>query len=429
MQLLGKSNICIHKSEKIKSIILGLQHTLTMFGSVVLVPKLLGLNISVAIFMAGLETFIFHLLTKKKVPIFLGSSFEFIPPLIVASELYGMEYALGGIVICGIIYLVVAVLVYILGADKIINIFPPVITGSISIAVGLALSSYAVEMASSNWLLAVLTFMIISLINTCCKDFTKLLSITIGLAISYIVAIIISVIGVVPLVDFSLISEAEWFGFPQFTMAKFNFGATMLIMPYTICAIVDHIGDIVVASAICNENFVKDPGIHRTLLGDGLAASISAMFGGPPNATYSENIGVLALTRNFNPKTLRIAALFALLLGFVPKVSAFITAIPNGIFGGLSIVLFGTISSMGINQFIENKVDLKLPRNVIIVAGVLVLSIGGASISFHIGTVKFIIEGIGLASIVGILINIILPGKQNKSIRDGEKERGELNEI
>lgn len=390
-------------------ILLGIQHTFAMFGSVILVPKLLGLDISVAIFMAGLETLIFHFLTRKKVPIFLGSSFEFIPALTAASMLYGMEYALGGIVICGMVYLIVALVVYFVGFEKIIGIFPPIITGSISIAVGLSLASYAVELASSNWLLAVLTFMIIALINVCCKGYTKMVSIVIGLVISYIVATLITVTGVASLIDFTPVSDAAWFGIPHFTLVKFNFGATMLILPYAICAIVDHFGDIIVAGVVCNKNFVEDPGLHRTLLGDGIAASISALLGGPPNATYSENIGVLALTRNFNPKIIRIAAVFAILLGFIPKISALIMTIPDAIIGGVSIILFGVISSMGVNQFVENKIDFTSPRNIIIVAAILVLSIGNASIVFNIGTVNFVIEGIGLAAIVGVILNILLP--------------------
>ena len=407
--------VCCLKQKKIgRDLLMGLQHAFAMFGSVILVPKLLGLDISVAIFMAGLETLIFHFFTKKKVPVFLGSSFEFIPALTAASMLYGMEYALGGIVISGVVYLIAALVVYFLGFEKIIRIFPPVITGSISIAVGLSLASYAIELASSNLFLAVFAFIIIAFINVCCKGYTKMVSIVIGLAISYIVATLITVTGVATLIDFTPVRETAWFGIPQFTFAKFNFGATMLILPYTICAVVDHFGDIIVAGVVCNKNFVKDPGLHSTLLGDGIAASISAMLGGPPNATYSENIGVLALTRNFNPKIIRIAAVFAILLGFIPKVSAFIMTIPDAIIGGVSIILFGVISSMGINQFVENKVDFTISRNIIIVAAILVLSIGGAAIDFSIGTVNFVIEGIGLAAIVGVLLNIILPRTKSK---------------
>lgn len=397
-----------------KDILMGLQHTFAMFASVILVPKLLGLNISVAIFMAGLETLIFHFFTRKKVPVFLGSSFEFIPALTAASMIYGMEYALGGIVICSAVYLIIALVVYLLGFEKIIKIFPPIITGSISISVGLALAPHAIELASSNYFLAVLTFVIIAFINVYCKGFTKMMSIVIGVAVSYIIAVFITVTGITPLVDFSPIRDAAWFGIPEFAFAKFSFGATMLILPYTICAVVDHIGDIIVAGVVCEKNFVKDPGLHRTLLGDGIAASVSAMLGGPPNATYSENIGVLALTRNFNPKIIRIAAVFAIILGFIPKISAFITTIPDAIIGGVSVMLFGIISSMGVNQFVENKVDFEISRNFIIVAVILVISIGGASIAFSVGTVDFVIEGIGLAAIVGVLLNIILPEAESK---------------
>lgn len=403
-----------YKKEVIRTIILGLQHTFTMFGSVVLVPKMLGLDISVAIFMAGLETIIFHIITKKKVPIFLGSSFEFIPPLVAASALYGMEYALGGIVVCGIVYFLAALLIYYLGTEKIVRIFPPIITGSISIAVGLSLASHAISLASSYWIMAIFTFLLIALINVCCKGLTKLLSIVIGIAVSYTVAIFATTVGIAPMVDFSLIEEAAWLGVPKFTLAKFNLGATMIVLPYTICAIVDHIGDILVTGAICKQDFCNDPGIHRTLIGDGVAASVSALFGGPPNATYSENIGVLALTRNYNPKTVRIAAIFAIVLGFIPKLSAVIASIPDCIIGGVSIVLFGTISAMGINQFVENKVDFSSSRNVIIVAAILILSIGSATISFSFGDINFSLEGIGLAAVVGIILNIILPVKSKK---------------
>lgn len=400
------------KREKTKLILLGLQHTFTMFASTILVPKMLGLNISVAIFMAGVETLIFHAFTKGKVPVFLGSSFEYMPPLIIAASLYGMEYALGGVVLCGLAYLLVSILVYFLGADKITNIFPPVITGSISIALGLSLASHAIGLASSNWLLAVITLLIIVIINVYCKGFTKLLSIIISLILVYLLSIILTTVNIATLVDFSQVNKAAWFGIPQFTVAKFNVESFMLVLPYAICAIVDHIGDVIVVGAVCDKNFVKEPGIHRTLIGDGVAMSFSALLGGPPNATYSENIGVLALTQNFNPKTIRIAALFAIVLGFVPKLSALISVIPDGIIGGISIMLFGTISSMGVNQFVDNKVDFKNAKNIIIVTLILILSIGGASVNFSIGNVKVVVEGLGLAAIVGVVLNLILPNKQ-----------------
>lgn len=392
-------------SKKWQTLALGLQHTFTMFGSVVLVPTILGLNISVAIFMAGIMTIIFQIFTKGKVPIFLGSSFEYIPPLVAAGAIYGMEYALGGVVICGLVYVIASIAIYYLGPEKIVAIFPPVLTGSIAIALGLVLAPHAIELASSNWALAIIAFTIVSVINIRCKGFTKILSIVIGLLLSYFIAILVTILFHIPLVDFTGISNVSLVGIPKFTFAKFNLGATLLILPYSICAIVDHVGDLVVTSAICKKDFVKDPGINRTLLGSGIAGSVSSFFGGPPNATYSENVGVLALTKNYNPKTLRIAAYCAIIIGFIPKISEFIMSIPDGIIGGVLVVLFGTIVSMGINQFIESNVDFKIPKNIMLVAIVLILSVGGASIKFSIGDIKFALEGLGLAAIVGVIYN------------------------
>ena len=398
----------IKNVESLRVVFLGIQHAFTMFASVILVPKLLGIDVSVAIFMAGSETLIFHLLTKGKVPVFLGSSFEFLPPLLAASSIYGMEYALGGIVICGAVYAIVALMAFLFGTEKIIRLFPPVITGSISIAVGLSLGSHAIKLASANWVLAVIAFLIIVWINVNCKGFAKILSIVISISACYLVSILLTKTGYMQAVDFSAITESKWFGIPKFSFAKFNIGAALIILPYTICAIIDHIGDIVVTGAICKKDFTAEPGIHKTLLADGIATSISATLGGPPNATYSENIGVLALTQNYNPKALRIAAIIAIILGFIPKVSAVIASIPDGIIGGVSIILFGTISAMGVSQFIEHKVDFTNSKNVIIVATILILSLGGAVISVNLRSITFTVEGIGLSAIVGVILNLIL---------------------
>lgn len=398
----------IKNVESLRVVFLGIQHAFTMFASVILVPKLLGIDVSVAIFMAGSETLIFHLLTKGKVPVFLGSSFEFLPPLLAASSIYGMEYALGGIVICGAVYAIVALMAFLFGTEKIIRLFPPVITGSISIAVGLSLASHAIKLASANWVLAVIAFLIIVWINVNCKGFAKILSIVISISACYLVSILLTKTGYMQAVDFSAITESKWFGIPKFSFAKFNIGAALIILLYTICAIVDHIGDIVVTGAICKKDFTAEPGIHKTLLADGIATSISATLGGAPNATYSENIGVLALTQNYNPKALRIAAIIAIILGFIPKVSAVIASIPDGIIGGVSIILFGTISAMGVSQFIEHKVDFTNSKNVIIVATILILSLGGAVISVNLRSITFSVEGIGLSAIVGVILNLIL---------------------
>jgi len=423
-----------------KTVVLGLQHTFTMFGATVLVPILVGLDISVALFMAGIGTLLFHLFTKGGVPIFLGSSFAFIAPIIAASATYGAEYALGGIVVAGLLYFLIAVLVYFLGTERIINWFPPIVTGSVIMVIGLGLAPVAIDMASTNgggeitstaWLLALMSFAIVVCVNVLLKGFAKSLPVLIGLVISYIIAAIITLTGIAPLIDFEPIKEAAWFGIPKFTIAKFDIGAIMLVAPVAVCTIVEHIGDVMAVGAICERDFIKNPGLHRTLLGDGLATSLSAMFGGPANTTYSENTGVLALTRQFNPTIMRIAAVFAIVLGFVPKLNAIISTIPSAIIGGISIVLFGMIASVGARTLVENKVDFQQSRNLIIAAVILVLGIGGASIPFAIGSVDFNIQGMALAAIVGIILNQILPGKEkykkqeNQEIQEKQEEQGD----
>jgi len=406
-----------------KTVVLGLQHTFTMFGATILVPIILsefGMSISVALFMAGVCTLLFHLLTKGGVPIFLGSSFAFIAPIAAAASAYGLESALGGVVAAGLIYILMAVLVYFLGAHVIINLFPPIITGTVIMVIGLGLAPVAINMASAgggdeitttSWLIALMSFAIVVIVSVFLKGFFKVLPVLIGIVISYIIAVILTVTGLVPLIDFTPIAEADWFGRPEFTTATFEWRAILLVAPVAICTMVEHIGDVMAVGAICNRNFVKNPGLHRTLLGDGIATSLSAMFGGPANTTYSENTGVLALTRQFNPNIMRIAAVFAILLGLVPKLGAIISTIPTPIIGGISIVLFGMIASVGARTLVENKVDFKQSRNLIIAAVVLVLGIGGAVVPFDFGSFSFAIEGMALAAIVGIILNQILPGK------------------
>jgi len=402
-----------------KTAVLGLQHTFTMFGATILVPLLVGFDISVALIMAGCGTLLFHIITRGGVPLFLGSSFSFIVPVMAASAMYGMPYALGGIVVSGVLYLVLAALVYFHGAEKIISWFPPIVTGSVIMIIGLVLAPVAIDMASTggsgvitstNWLLALMSFLIVVIVAVFMKGFAKALPVLIGLFTSYIIAAIITVTGLAPLVDFAPIANAAWFGIPKFTFAKFDIGAIMLVAPVAVCTMVEHIGDIMAIGAITNRDFVKKPGLHRTLIGDGLASCLSAMFGGPANTTYSENTGVLALTRQFNPTIMRIAALFAILLSFIPKLAAVIETIPTAIIGGISIVLFGMIASVGARLLVDNRVDFHKSRNLIIAAVILVLGIGGASVPFKIAAVDFDIQGIALAAIVGIILNKILPG-------------------
>jgi len=406
-----------------KTVVLGLQHTFTMFGATILVPIILsafGMNISVALFMAGACTLLFHLVTRGGVPLFLGSSFAFIAPIILASTMYGFESALGGIVAAGGIYILMAILVYFVGPTKIIGWFPPIVTGSIIIVIGLVLAPVAIDMASTggsgeinstSWLLAAMSFLIVVFVSIFMKGFLKVLPVLIGIVISYLIAVILTLTGATPgLIDFTPVANAAWFGLPEFTIAQFDIRAIMIIAPVAICTMVEHIGDIMAINSICNRDFLKKPGLHRTLLGDGLASCLSAMFGGPANTTYSENTGVLALTRQFNPTIMRIAAVFAILLGFIPKLAAVISTIPTAIIGGISIILFGMIASVGARLLVDNKVNFHKSRNLIIAAVILVLGIGNAVIPFKIGTVDIEIFGMALAAIVGIALNKLLPG-------------------
>ena len=392
-----------------KTVVHGLQHTFTMFGATVLVPILTGLDISVALFMAGIGTLFFHLVTKGKMPVFLGSSFAFITPIVAAMAAFGAQYALGGLVVSGLIYVVLAVLVYFIGAERLLKLFPPIVTGPIIMVIGLNLAPTAIGMASENWALAFFAFIIVVVVNVYFKGFAKSLPVLIGLVVSYVVAVVITLATPLKLVDFSGIAAARWIVLPSFTLAKFNFQAILMVAPVAIVTFVEHIGDVLAVGTICKRDFMKDPGLHRTLLGDGIATSISAMFGGPANTTYSENTGVLALTRQFNPAIMRIAAVFAIVLGVVPKLGAIISSIPSAIIGGISIILFGMIASVGARTLVENKVNMHAARNLIIAAAILVLGLGGASLPIHIGSVSFEIAGMALAAIVGILLNVILP--------------------
>lgn len=391
-----------------KTVVLGIQHTFTMFGATVLVPLLTGLDISVALFMSGIGTLFFHLVTKGKMPVYLGSSFAFIGPIIAATAVFGREYALGGIVVAGVLYVILAIIVYFVGVRRIMGFFPPIVTGPIIMVIGLNLAGVAIDQASSNWLLALLAFAIVVVVNVFLKGFVKSLPVLIGLLGSYAIALIITLFGY-PLIDFTPLKEAAWFGVPSFTMAKFDINAIMLVAPVAICSMVEHFGDVIAVGAIVDRDFIRDPGFTRTLIGDGVATTISALFGGPANTTYSENTGVLALTRAYNPAIMRIAACFAILMGFMPKLGGFINTIPTAIIGGISIVLFGMIASVGVRTVVDNKVDFHAPRNLIIAAAILVLGIGGATINF---TDSFSLQGMALAAIIGIILNKVLPGGQ-----------------
>ncbi|PAB57398.1 uracil-xanthine permease family protein [Anaeromicrobium sediminis] len=399
----------ISQLSKLQATVLGLQHTFTMLGATVLVPIITGLDISVTLFMAGLCTLICHLITKKRVPVFLGSSFAFIAPMLAVVEILGQKgmdkaeglaYARGGIVIAGLVYLVLALLMYYFDADKVLSYFPPVVTGPIIVVIGIKLAPVAINMASQKWSLAAVSFLIVMIVSIFTKGFLKVIPVLVGLIGGYIVALATGN------VDFAPMVTKAWVGIPAFSVAKFNMSSILTVAPMAMATMIEHVGNILAIGATVEDDFIKDPGLHRTLLADGVCTSISAMFGGPANTTYSENTGVLALTRVWDSKVMRIAAAFAIVLGLVPKLAGLISTIPTAVVGGISIILFGMIASIGMRTLVEHNVDFTKPRNLIICAIILVLGLGGASIAI---TPTCSIEGMALAAMVGIVLNRVLP--------------------
>lgn len=388
---------------KAKMITLGVQHTFTMFGSTVLVPIITGLDVSASLFLAGVGTLLFHLITKGQVPAFLGSSFAFIAPILAVAGTHGLEYARGGIVVAGFVYLILAALMQIFGSDRIIKFFPPVVTGPIIIVIGLKLAPVAIDMASADWLLAFIAFVIVTVVSVFAKGFLRIIPVIISLIATYLVAVVLGK------VDFSAVQSASLVGLPGFSLAKFNIDAILTVAPIAIATMVEHVGDVVAIGATVKKDFLKSPGLTRTLMGDGLATAVSAMFGGPANTTYSENTGVLALTRAWDPKIMQIAAVFAIILGVIPKLGAVISTIPVAIIGGISIILFGMIASIGARTLVENQVDFNKSRNLIIAAVIVVLGLGGAVLPINIGALSLNIEGMALAAIAGIVLNVLLP--------------------
>lgn len=393
-----------------KRILLGMQHTFTMFGATVLVPLITGLDVSLSLFMAGVCTIISHLITKKRVPVFLGSSFAFIAPVLAVVEIVannggtdGLAYARGGMFVAGSMYLIVAGLIYIFGVEKIVNFFPPIVTGPIILVIGLKLAPTAIDMASGNWLLALVAVAVVIAVSVAGKGFLQVVPVLIGLLAGYGVAILTGN------VDFTPIADAAWIGIPKFQLAKFDLQSIMMIAPIAVATIVEHIGDMIAIGATVDDDFLKDPGLHRTMAADGGMTMLSTMFGGGAHTTYSENTGVLALTKVWDPLIMRIAAVFAIILGGVPKLAAVIRTIPTSIVGGISIILFGMIASIGVRTLVENQVDFTKSRNLIIAAIILVLGLGGAAFPVNIGSVSFTIEGMALAAIIGIVSNKVFP--------------------
>ena len=404
-----------------RMLVLGLQHMFAMFGATVLVPILvqgygLPLSIQTTLLFAGLGTLLFHVCTKFKVPAFLGSSFAYLGGFSTVATMPAYEgmdpelklaYALGGIVIAGLLYLVLALLFKVLGAKKVMRYFPPIVTGPMIIMIGLNLSGSAINNASTCWWLALVAMAIIVVANIWGKGMVKIIPILLGVVGSYIVAVIAGQ------VDFSGVSEASFLGFQQFVIAKFDVSAILVMAPIAIAAMMEHIGDISAISSTTGKNFIEDPGLHRTLVGDGLATAFAGFFGGPANTTYGENTGVLALSKVYDPRVVRLAAIYAIILSFSPKFDALVNSIPAAIVGGVSFILYGMISAIGVRNVVENKVDFTNSRNLIIAAVILVCALGFNSvggITFAIAGVNINLSGLAIAAIAGILLNAILPG-------------------
>lgn len=384
-----------------KRIVVGIQFLFVAFGATVLVPLLIDVDPAVALFTAGVGTLIFHIITKGKVPVFLGSSFAFIAPIIAATQLYGYAGTLSGLIAVGIVYGVVSTIIKVWGLNFIGKIFPSVVIGPVIMIIGLSLATVGVDMAKSNWPIALSVLITAIAIVTYAKGILKLIPIFIGIIVGYVISIIAG------LVDFSSVQEAAWFVFPKFTTPVFSWGAIIYMIPVAIAPIIEHIGDMYAIGGVADKNFVKEPGLHRTLLGDGVATSFAGFLGGPPNTTYSEVTGAIALTKITDPRILRIAAVTAIVFSMIGKISAVLKTIPPAVIGGIMLLLFGMIASIGIKTLIDAKTDFSETRNQIIVSIILTIGIGGA----HIGYGNFSLAGIGLASVVGVLLNLILPGK------------------
>ena len=417
-----------------KMTVLGVQHMFAMFGATVLVPALTGLSVSATLLFAGLGTLLFHVLTKLKVPAFLGSSFAFIGGYSAIAPMLPdangnasvpntemLPYACFGVVCAGLLYVVLAALFLAFGTRKVMRYFPPIVTGPMIICIGLTLSKTAIDSCRANWPIALVAIAVVVVCNIWGRGMVKIIPILLGVIASYLAA------AVTNNVDFSAVIAADWVGLPfhfddtvfgLFARSDLDHGmlltSAVTIMPLALATMVEHIGGICAISSTCKRNFIQDPGLHRTLLGDGLATSLAALFGAPANTTYGENTGVLALSRVYDPKVIRIAACLAILLSFSPKFAALVSAMPTATMGGVSMVLYGMISAVGVRNVVENQVDFTNSRNVIIAAIIMVLAIGinySGSVTFVLGSVDISLSGLAVAAIVGIALNAVLPGK------------------
>jgi uracil permease len=379
--------------------LVGAQFLFVAFGATVLAPLLVGLDPSVALLTAGVGTLIFHAVTKGKVPIFLGSSFAFIAPIIKATELYGLPGTLFGLIGVGAVYGIMSLLVRLRGVGFISRLFPPVVVGPVIMLIGLSLAGTGVNMAKSNWPLAIIALCTTVVVSLFGKGLLKLIPIFAGIVVGYIASICFGI------VDFQPVVDASWFALPAFVRPELCWEAVIFMIPVAIAPVIEHIGDVYAINEVTGKDYVKDPGLHRTMLGDGLACIASSIIGGPPVTTYSEVTGAISLTKITDPSVIRIAGVFGILFSILGKVSAILKTIPEAVLGGIMLLLFGTITSVGINTLVKNKVDLGNTRNLVITSLILTLGIGGAELA--IGT--FTIGGIGLSALVGVILNLIIP--------------------
>ena len=406
-----------------KMLVLGLQHMFAMFGATVLVPALTGLSVSATLLFAGLGTLLFHFLAKGKVPAFLGSSFAFLAGYAAIApngEAALLPYACVGVACSAILYMVLAALVKSFGTDKVMSFFPPVVTGPIIICIGMTLANSAINNCNGNWLIALVAIITVVVFNIWGKGMFKIIPILMGVLVSYVFAALLGK------VDFSGVASAAWIGLPvKFENTVFSLigncdtnlliSAIIAIMPIAFATMIEHIGDICAISSTVGENFIEDPGLHRTLMGDGIATALASLFGAPANTTYGENTGVLALTKVYDPVVVRIAAVFAIIASFCPKFAALVSAMPVGTIGGVSLILYGMISAIGVRNLVENHVDLSESHNVIVVSLIMSLALGitfsaAGAIVFPLGAITLKFSGLAVAAIVGIVVNAILPG-------------------
>jgi uracil permease len=440
-----------------KMLLLGVQHMFAMFGATILVPILVmgyfqeacgepltrGVTVSTTLFCAGFGTLLFHVLTKLKVPAFLGSSFAFLGGFYTVANLNsgiyaGMSandkvaYACGGIVVAGLLYLVLALIIKLVGVKRVMKFLPPVVTGPIIICIGLSLASSAISNASTNWLIAIVALATIIVFNIWGKGMFKIIPILMGVVVAYVFAVVLNALGFTnpdgsAIISFAEVAADSWVGLPKFQLCKFDLTAILVMAPIAIASMMEHIGDMSAISATVGENFIEDPGLHRTLMGDGLATAFAGLLGGPANTTYGENTGVLELSRVYDPRVIRLAAVFAVILSFIPKFSAVISTMPTAIIGGVSFMLYGMISAIGVRNVVENQVDLTKSRNLIIAGVIFVCALGFSDgLTFQVGGASITLTALAIAAIAGIVLNAILPGNDYEfgTNPKGDQSRG-----